>query len=60
VRGGTERAAAPRDAGTDETDLRSGGGPQDQALYECCCGVDFTAPVATTVTCPSCGALQEW
>jgi hypothetical protein len=44
-----------------ETDsARRAGGPQDRALYECSCGVSFTAPVSTSVGCPHCGCDQAW
>lgn len=43
------------------TDLaRRGGGPQDEALYECSCGSVFTAAVSTSVGCPHCGTGQAW
>ena len=34
--------------------------PEDSALYTCGCGVQFRAPVSTSVACPSCGAGQAW
>ncbi len=39
---------------------RRSGGPQDQALYTCSCGVAFTAEVSTSVGCPHCGQAQAW
>jgi hypothetical protein len=33
---------------------------QDAALYSCCCGYVFTAPVTTSVGCPHCGIAQAW
>ncbi len=36
------------------------GGPEDRALYECCCGHLFTAEVSTSVGCPHCGSPQAW
>lgn len=44
-----------------ETDsARRAGGPEDRALYLCDCGAAFTAPVSTSVGCPSCGGDQAW
>jgi hypothetical protein len=40
--------------------VRSAGGPIDEASYACECGLLFTAPVSTTVTCPHCRAPQAW
>ncbi|CAB4919209.1 unannotated protein [freshwater metagenome] len=40
--------------------LRSGGAPQDRALYVCGCGAAFHAPVSASVDCPSCGSDQTW
>jgi hypothetical protein len=34
--------------------------PEDNALYLCGCGSEFSAAVSTTVTCPSCGSGQDW
>ena len=36
------------------------GGPEDRALYACCCGRQFTAEVSASVCCPHCGAEQTW
>jgi hypothetical protein len=44
-----------------ETDsARRAGGPQDHALYQCSCGMVFTAAVSTSVGCPVCGSDQAW
>jgi hypothetical protein len=40
--------------------VRSAGGPIDEASYVCECGLNFRAPVSTTVACPHCGAPQAW
>jgi hypothetical protein len=40
--------------------VRSAGGPIDEASYSCQCGLQFLAPVSTTVACPRCGAPQAW
>jgi hypothetical protein len=40
--------------------VRSAGGPIDQASYSCQCGLQFLAPVSTTVVCPHCRAPQAW
>lgn len=57
-------AAAPastRGGGdTFEWDMRKNDGPTDRAFYDCDCGYKFTARVATTVSCPHCGAGQAW
>ena len=45
---------------TETESARRGGGPQDKALYQCCCGTVFTATVSTSVGCPSCGSGQAW
>lgn len=39
---------------------RAAGGPVDLATYSCDCGLIFSAPVSTTVTCPHCGCEQAW
>jgi hypothetical protein len=53
---------APGPAGGDtfEWDMRKSDGPTDRAFYDCGCGYKFTARVATTVSCPHCGAGQAW
>lgn len=33
---------------------------EDNALYSCSCGFQFTAPVTTSVVCPHCGTAQAW
>jgi hypothetical protein len=33
---------------------------EDNALYSCSCGFQFTAPVTTSVACPHCGTAQAW
>jgi hypothetical protein len=43
-----------------ESRVRSAGGPQDLASYNCECGLVFSAPVSTTVLCPHCGTAQAW
>lgn len=40
--------------------MRISSAPQDLAHYGCACGYLFTARVATSVTCPHCGAAQAW
>jgi hypothetical protein len=40
--------------------VRSAGGPIDEASYVCQCGLQFLAPVSTTVACPHCHAPQAW
>ena len=39
---------------------RAAGGPVDLASYNCQCGMVFSASVSTTVSCPHCGAEQDW
>jgi hypothetical protein len=56
--GGGVRASPSGD--TFEWNMRRAGGPTDEALYQCGCGYQFTARVATTVACPNCGAGQAW
>jgi hypothetical protein len=45
---------------TFEWDMRNSDGPTDRGFYDCACGCQFTAHVATTVSCPNCGAGQAW
>jgi hypothetical protein len=45
---------------TDERRWRQAGGPEDRATYACVCGMQFEAPVSTSVACPSCGSGQSW
>jgi hypothetical protein len=65
-RGGAEPAAAPSGAEAQsslidrEYELSRGDMPQDRALYECCCGLRFSAAVSADVDCPHCGAQQDW
>jgi len=33
---------------------------QDEAVYNCQCGMVFSAPVCTSVGCPHCGTNQAW
>ncbi|HMH47983.1 MAG TPA: hypothetical protein VK538_09745 [Solirubrobacteraceae bacterium] len=40
--------------------VRSAGGPIDEASYSCQCGLQFLAPVSTTVACPRCRTPQAW
>jgi hypothetical protein len=54
------RAPAPRDGLADERRLRSEGGPEDLAVYQCGCGCVFEARVSTSVACPHCAAGQAW
>ena len=55
------RSAANGPGGdTFEWDMRKSDGPTDRAFYDCSCGYQFTARVATTVSCPNCGAGQAW
>lgn len=62
----SDRLAQPdqpaiRPAGdTFEWKMRNADGPTDSALYHCACGYQFTARVATTVSCPNCGGGQAW
>jgi hypothetical protein len=49
-----------RGGDTFEWDMRRSDGPTDSAFYDCACGHKFTARVATTVSCPHCGAGQAW
>ncbi len=59
--GAAAAPATPRGAGdTFEWDMRKNDGPTDRAFYDCGCGYKFTARVATTVSCPHCGAGQAW
>lgn len=53
ITGGTDPLA-------DERRLRESGGPEDNATYHCGCGLVFSAPVSTGVTCPHCGTGQAW
>jgi hypothetical protein len=41
-------------------DRRAHGPSQDHALYGCQCGLQFEAPVSTSVRCPCCGGGQAW
>lgn len=47
----------PTTAGARE---RRSGGPQDEALYSCGCGMQFHAAVSAGVACPHCGGEQAW
>jgi hypothetical protein len=58
VSGRRERRGVPRRNPNEQA--RRAGGPQDRALYTCCCGYAFTAPVSTSVGCPHCGTGQAW
>lgn len=51
---------AVRAPSTPEERVRLAGGPQDRAHYTCSCGMVFRAPVSASVTCPHCGAVQDW
>jgi hypothetical protein len=51
---------APRRGLSDERRLRSEGGPEDLAVYQCGCGCVFEARVSTSVACPHCAAGQAW
>ncbi|MEA2372260.1 MAG: hypothetical protein QOH12_2654 [Solirubrobacteraceae bacterium] len=53
-------ATGPPGGDTFEWDMRKSDGPTDRAFYDCGCGYKFTARVATTVSCPHCGAGQAW
>jgi len=44
----------------DERRARESGGPIDNALYSCSCGMVFQAAVSTSVACPHCGTGQAW
>ncbi len=65
-RSGSPHPVRHRDAGTgpeahaEEVGARAGGPSQDQALYNCQCGLVFEAPVSTSVGCPHCGSPQAW
>ncbi len=39
---------------------RLGGHAQDNAVYNCECGMVFEAAVSTAVSCPHCGNRQAW
>lgn len=39
---------------------RTGGPPEDTAVYTCQCGFVFEEQVSTTVGCPHCGHTQAW
>lgn len=56
----TRPSSAEEGAGSETDSARRAGGPQDKALYECCCGTVFTAAVSTSVDCPMCGGDQAW
>jgi hypothetical protein len=63
TRGGTPGGSVGRtrpSGDTFEWNMRRAGGPTDEAFYECACGYQFTARVATTVACPNCGVGQAW
>jgi hypothetical protein len=34
--------------------------PQDESLYSCSCGFQFSAAVSASVDCPHCGDAQAW
>jgi hypothetical protein len=53
-------AGASPGGDTFEWNMRRAAGPTDEALYQCGCGYQFTARVATTVACPNCGVGQAW
>ncbi len=44
----------------EERRARESGGPIDNALYSCSCGMVFQAAVSTSVECPHCGSGQAW
>ena len=50
----------PKTESTETDSARRAGGPEDRALYLCACGAAFTAPVSTSVGCPTCGDDQAW
>jgi hypothetical protein len=60
VPGPAAPSAAARPGLADERRLRSEGGPEDLAVYECGCGCVFEARVSTDVACPHCAASQAW
>jgi hypothetical protein len=39
---------------------RLAGRPQDESLYTCGCGFQFSAAVSASVDCPHCGDAQAW
>lgn len=43
-----------------EARARDAGGPEDNAVYTCCCGMVFSAPVSASVSCPVCAVAQDW
>jgi hypothetical protein len=53
-------APAPHADCSETESARRCGGPQDRALYQCECGMSFTASVSTSVGCPHCGTDQAW
>jgi hypothetical protein len=57
---GQAGAPAARPGLADERRLRSEGGPEDVAVYQCGCGCVFEARVSTGVACPHCDASQAW
>lgn len=52
--------AQPVDEHLAERRHRDSVAPDDTALYGCCCGFQFQAPVSTSVSCPHCGTGQAW
>ena len=51
---------APRAVADRSRDKRLGGYAQDNAVYNCECGMVFEAAVSTAVSCPHCGGHQAW
>ncbi len=62
--GPSERQAgapvAPRAVADRSREKRLGGYAQDNAVYNCGCGMVFEAAVSTAVSCPNCGSHQAW
>ncbi len=55
-----ESGAVAASAAADTVSARRAGGPQDFAFYGCGCGSEFRAQVGIAVSCPGCGAAQDW
>lgn len=55
-----QESGSPAQHTPPESRVRSAGGPQDLASYNCQCGLVFAAEVSTTVRCPHCGTAQAW
>lgn len=56
----SETGAVAASAAAETVSARRAGGPQDFAFYACGCGSEFRALVGIAVSCPGCGAAQDW